>query len=190
MAREKTVDKENAILEAAITVFAERGFWNTPTSLISKTAGVADGTLFTYFATKDDLIHAVYLMIKAEIAEALMTDFNNYHTVHDKMRHIWTSYIKWGVNNPERFKVIQQIKTNYTLDPTIAEQASEAFAAVKQVENESISDGLFNDYPVDYLGALMDNQTNMTIQLISANPQQMAYYLDIGFEILWKGVTR
>jgi len=56
MAREKAADKEKAILEAAVAVFAERGFWNTPTSLISKTAGVADGTLFTYFATKDDLI--------------------------------------------------------------------------------------------------------------------------------------
>lgn len=190
MAREKTVDKENAILEAAITVFAERGFWNTPTSLISKTAGVADGTLFTYFATKDDLIHAVYVTIKAEVAEILMTDFERYPTVKDKFRHIWTGYIQWGVSHPQRFKVMQQIKTNYTLDPKVAAQASEPFAAVEQISHDSIASGLFHDYPVDYLGALMDTQTNMTIELISANPQQMAYYMDIGFEILWKGVTR
>ena len=37
--------------QAAVEVFSERGFWNTPTSLVSKTAGVADGTLFTYFNT-------------------------------------------------------------------------------------------------------------------------------------------
>ena len=38
-------DKRAAILEAATKIFSERGFWNTPTSLISKQAGVAEGTL-------------------------------------------------------------------------------------------------------------------------------------------------
>ena len=59
MARPKSEDKRNAILDAATRVFAECGLTAAPTSEISRRAGVADGPLFTYFKTKDDLINAV-----------------------------------------------------------------------------------------------------------------------------------
>ena len=49
MARPKSEDKRNAILDAATRVFAERGLTAAPTSEISKQAGVAEETLFTYF---------------------------------------------------------------------------------------------------------------------------------------------
>ena len=190
MAREKVADKEKAIVEAAISVFAERGFWNTPTSMISKTAGVADGTLFTYFATKDDLIHAVYLTIKRELAEMLMAGFETYDSFEGKMRHIWNGYIEWGVTHPERFKVMQQIHTNYNVSPDVAAEGLEPFAAIQQIAQTSIASGLIHDYPVAYLAALMDSQTAMTVQFISANREQMRYYMDMGFEILWNGVTK
>jgi AcrR family transcriptional regulator len=59
VARPKSDDKRNAILYAATRVFAERGLTAAPTSEISKQAGVAEGTLLTYFKTKDDLMNAV-----------------------------------------------------------------------------------------------------------------------------------
>lgn len=188
MAREKVLDKEKAIIEAAISVFAERGFWNTPTSLISKTAGIADGTLFTYFATKDELIQAVYLTIKKEVAERLMSEFDQQPTMRDKMRHIWTHYIGWGTANSERFKVIEQISHSYALPEDVAVQALEPFKLIEQVVQESIANGLIRDYPMDYLAALMDSQIVTTIEFIRMHPEQAAAYMDAGFEILWRGV--
>jgi AcrR family transcriptional regulator len=75
MARPKSEDKRNAILDAATRVFAERGLTAAPTSEISKQAGVAEGTLFTYFKTKDDLMNALYREIKLELADAMMSGF-------------------------------------------------------------------------------------------------------------------
>ena len=60
MARPKSEDKRNPILE-------------TPTSEISKQAGLAEGALFAYFKTKDDLINALYHQIKLELADAMMS---------------------------------------------------------------------------------------------------------------------
>jgi AcrR family transcriptional regulator len=51
-------NKENtkrAILRAALELFAEKGFYNTTTKAISRKAGIAEGTLFNYFETKEDL---------------------------------------------------------------------------------------------------------------------------------------
>ena len=75
MARPKSEDKRNGILDAATHVFAERGLTAAPTSEISEQAGVAEGTLFTYFNTKDGLINALCREIKLELADAMMSDF-------------------------------------------------------------------------------------------------------------------
>ncbi len=51
-------NKENtkrAILREALKLFAEKGFYRTTTKAISKRAGIAEGTLFNYFQTKEDL---------------------------------------------------------------------------------------------------------------------------------------
>jgi AcrR family transcriptional regulator len=73
VARPRSEDKRNAILNAATRVFAERGLTAAPTSEISKEAGVAEGTLFTYFRTKDDLMNSLYQEIKLEVADAMMS---------------------------------------------------------------------------------------------------------------------
>lgn len=50
--KEKT---KQAILAAALKLFAGKGFYNTSTRAISRKAGIAEGTLFNYFETKEDL---------------------------------------------------------------------------------------------------------------------------------------
>ena len=74
MAKPKSEDKRNAILSAAIQVFAERGL-GAPTAAITSAAGIAEGSLFTYFKTKDELINALYRELKLELADAMMSGF-------------------------------------------------------------------------------------------------------------------
>lgn len=50
--KEKT---RQAILRAALQLFASQGFYHTTTKAISRKAGIAEGTLFNYFRTKEDL---------------------------------------------------------------------------------------------------------------------------------------
>src|SRR5208282_5089175 len=63
--KEKT---KQAILAAALKLFAEKGFHNTSTRAISRKAGIAEGTLFNYFETKEDL--ALYFF-EREIDEVI-----------------------------------------------------------------------------------------------------------------------
>lgn len=49
-------DKYQRILDAAVEVIAERGYFNSPVSAIAKRAGVADGTIYLYFKSKDDVL--------------------------------------------------------------------------------------------------------------------------------------
>src|SRR3954467_11922430 len=53
-------DKRAAILRAAIEVFAERGFFNAQVADVARAAGVAAGTVYLYFRSKDDLLVSIF----------------------------------------------------------------------------------------------------------------------------------
>ena len=52
--------KRERILDAAIKVFAAEGFYNAKVSQIAHEAGVADGTIYLYFKSKDDLLISLF----------------------------------------------------------------------------------------------------------------------------------
>ncbi len=53
-------DKRERILRAATKVFARKGFYATKVSEVAKAAGVADGTIYLYFKSKDDLLVSLF----------------------------------------------------------------------------------------------------------------------------------
>ena len=53
-------ERRSAILEAAIDTFAERGFHHARVSDVARKAGVADGTIYLYFKSKDDLLISLF----------------------------------------------------------------------------------------------------------------------------------
>jgi TetR/AcrR family fatty acid metabolism transcriptional regulator len=53
-------DKREAILRAAIKVFADYGYYNSKVSDIAGEAGIADGTVYLYFKSKDEILHSVF----------------------------------------------------------------------------------------------------------------------------------
>jgi TetR/AcrR family fatty acid metabolism transcriptional regulator len=71
------VDKHERILRAAVRVFARKGFYATRVSEIAKAAGVADGTIYLYFKSKDDVLVSIFethirrlIVILREVAAA------------------------------------------------------------------------------------------------------------------------
>jgi TetR/AcrR family fatty acid metabolism transcriptional regulator len=63
-------DKREAILRAGIKVFARKGYFNSKVADIAGEAGIADGTVYLYFKSKDEILHSIFDRAMAEfIAE-------------------------------------------------------------------------------------------------------------------------
>lgn len=60
IAANPTTDKRERILEAAVQVFAQRGFFQARVADIAREAGVADGTIYLYFKSKDDILISLF----------------------------------------------------------------------------------------------------------------------------------
>ena len=67
-------DKRRRILDAALRVFADRGYHGTAVPEVAEAAKVSTGTLYHYFATKERLVNEVYRDAKTRLAAALLGD--------------------------------------------------------------------------------------------------------------------
>src|SRR3954447_13226844 len=58
--RSPVADKREAILRAATRVFARNGYFNSKVADIASAAGVADGTVYLYFKSKEEILHSIF----------------------------------------------------------------------------------------------------------------------------------
>ena len=68
-ARAVVMDKREAILRAAIKVFARNGYFYSKVSDIAGEAGIADGTVYLYFKSKDEILHSIFDRAMAEFID-------------------------------------------------------------------------------------------------------------------------
>ena len=191
MARPKSEDKRNAILNAATRLFAERGLAAAPTSEISNWAGVAEGTLFTYSRTKDVLINSLYQEIKLELADAMMSDFPRKKNVRTRLRHVWERYVNWGIANPEQRKVLAQLQVSEVLTKESRDAGSAPFVEFQTMIRDAIEQRIFrNDLPVELISKSLAALVEATIDLTVSNPSKAKNYRDSGFQMFWAGITR
>src|ERR1700732_3611180 len=191
MARPKSEDKRNAILEAATRLFAERGLAAAPTSEISNWAGVAEGTLFTYFRTKDDLINSLYREIKLELADAMMSDFPRKKNVRTRLRHVWDRYVKWGIANPKQRKVLAQLQVSEILTKESKDAGGAPFVEFQAMIRDAMEQRRFrNDLPAELISKSLAALVEATIELTLSNPSKATKYRDSGFQMFWAGVTK
>ncbi len=87
-AKKKKNGKYNRILEAAVKVFAEQGFFQSTVSKIAREAGVADGTIYLYFDNKEDILTQFYSYKTKQVFERFHKVVDEAETSGDKLKSL------------------------------------------------------------------------------------------------------
>ena len=126
-------DKKEAILKSTLKLIKENGFHGTPISMIAKHAGVASGTIYHYFPSKDAIIIALHHKIKSQMTDAM---FKNSDTGKDFKKQFfdgWISLCKYFINNPNALFFHEQFN-------------SSPYAKIVAKKNAKGSLGRFNEF--------------------------------------------
>ena len=100
--RDKNPEKRVRILDAALKVFATRGFYNAKVSEVAREAGVADGTIYLYFESKDALLIALFEdRMQRIIARANDELSRSEGSVLDKIRQAIALHLSLVVDDPD-----------------------------------------------------------------------------------------
>lgn len=186
------MNKKELIISAALNMFVDNGFHGTATSKIAQQAGVATGTLFQYFKTKDELVIALYIYIKEELIDFIKENTATTKNIKEEMKSQILSSLFWALDNPTKFRYIQQFHTS----PYIGEVEKEILD--KQVEphfkliQKGIEQGVIKSLPVDLIYSLISNQVFGLYQYITSNnlsKTEQHETIQTTFEMLWDMIT-
>jgi TetR/AcrR family fatty acid metabolism transcriptional regulator len=81
-------DKREAILRAATRVFARNGYFNSKVADIAKAAGVADGTVYLYFKSKEEILHSIFDVAMEEAISEGRKEIEPIQDPREKLRRI------------------------------------------------------------------------------------------------------
>ena len=188
MARPLSDDKRTAILEAAAEVVAGLGV-SAPTAKIARAAGVAEGTVFTYFATKDELLNQLYLEIKTDLRDAMMTGYPSGKSLAHRSRHVWDRYIGWGSSHPLKRRAARQLAVSDRITEENRKVIGEAFGEFNALMRECAHGGALKGLSTAFASAVLSAIAETTMEFIAREPTRAGLYTDAGFQAFWKAVT-
>jgi AcrR family transcriptional regulator len=188
MARPLSENRRASLLDAAIKVFAEHGL-SAPTALISKTAEVSEGSFFTYFKTKDDLINTLYREIRLDLSYAVLDGFPRRASVRKRLEHLWTGYVSWGVANPPARRALKHLSISAAIAPAVRAEGGVLFAEVARLQQDAVEQRKLVQLPPVMAAQGLKALAEMTMDLIESEPAQAEQLMAIGFRMLWGALT-
>jgi TetR/AcrR family fatty acid metabolism transcriptional regulator len=106
-AKRRTDDKRQRILDAAVQVFARKGFFASRISDIATAAGIADGTVYLYFESKDNILIKLFDEVMGEHIEAARQEANRVVDAAAQLRVIADHHLGLLGRNPDLAVVFQ-----------------------------------------------------------------------------------
>jgi AcrR family transcriptional regulator len=103
------MDRAAAVRSALRTLVARHGFHGASMTAVASQAGVATGTAYTHYASKDELVLAAYCETKAQLAAAAMADLDAGSEADARFRGIWLATYRHLKANPDHARFLLQV---------------------------------------------------------------------------------
>jgi AcrR family transcriptional regulator len=158
MARPLSEEKRQALLNSAAECVASFGT-GASTAKIAKAAGVSEGTLFTYFPTKDDLLNQLFLEIETNLTETMLAPYPADASARDRLCAVWNRLIDWGL----------------------------AHATARSMVEECLAGHAAPDRITFYIDTILFDLADISINAVTARPKESDTIRQAGFDLFWKG---
>src|SRR5215472_295888 len=138
-------DKPHQIIEAAIRVFARKGYWSSRVSDVAREAGIAAGTIYLYFTTKEEILTTLFREKMAGFVSTVWREIAVEHDAVAKLRRLVHLHFEILEQHPELAEVVQvelRQGQKFFRGPATQEIAS-YFALIASVLEEGVAAGLF-----------------------------------------------
>ncbi len=190
MVRQLSPEKREAILNSALKLLVSQGLKNTSTADISKAAGMAAGTLFLYFPTKQALLDELALKIAKEQSDAIQSLLDASLPARDTFATIWHGSIHWFLEHREAYQYAQQTREIGVLSDEAVQKSGAFFSYYYAAIQKGHAESSLKPYPLDLIGSFLyyDLMAAMTSLQAQPDPGNQEEIIQQGFEIFWDGI--
>lgn len=186
------MDKRDEIIRAAIELIAEHGFHGAPMAKVAAEAGVAAGTIYRYFESKDDLIRATHAHVEAQLLAVLRAGYPAAASARERFLHIGTALVGYFIGAPREFRFLSQF---YDSPYGVDHRREKLLGAGEQnlvlgLLREALAEGLVKQLPLPILlaltfGPLVDICRDHTLDFIALDDRLIAQVV----AACWDGIS-
>jgi TetR/AcrR family transcriptional regulator, multidrug resistance operon repressor len=164
-AMEHLADKKRAILESTLELVKENGFHGTPMSMVAKEAGVAAGTIYHYFESKEHLICELYKYVMAQGISVLQISDNKTQTYKERFFSLWMGLYNFYTSNPNVLRFWEQFVNSPYNNRKAAGEHDELHKQLFSFFEEGIKEGHLRAVNPEVLGLLVHGSSISTAKV-------------------------
>lgn len=176
-------DRAAAVRAAFRRLVADRGFHGASMSAVAREAGVATGTAYLYYASKNELMFAAYLEAKRDLGRAALVNFDHTVPPSDQFRRLWLNVHDHMSEDPSRARFLVQVDSSPF--------AEEAHARVLEAELDELSSGrVMMDELIDLPPLVIyDLAVGPILRLTAAERKVQPAELERLIDACWRAIT-
>jgi AcrR family transcriptional regulator len=134
-------EKRRLILDAAVRVFAGKGYHTSRVGDIAEEAGVAHGLLYHYFASKEELLETVFRETWSELLEAFARVEESDEPASEQLRQVAAILLRSWRRDPDLVRVlVREVGRSQTL-PSRVEEIQQVFRAIERIVERGQASG-------------------------------------------------
>jgi AcrR family transcriptional regulator len=152
---EASDEKREAILDAALDLFSERGFYGTAVPPLAEKAKVATGSIYRYFENKEAIVNALYRREKQLLGKALLEAFPFDAPPRDQFHFFWTAAMKYARRHPKGLAFLELHHHQSYLDESCRALEAEILAPAYAFFAMTAEKKVTKAYPPVVLGSIV-----------------------------------
>ncbi|MEW5792619.1 MAG: TetR/AcrR family transcriptional regulator [Pseudomonadota bacterium] len=187
-----TGDTRQQVLDTALTLFTERGYFNTSVHDIARASKVSIGSIYHHFQDKEGIARALYRGLMERMEHELAAISEGHASAHDRCRAIVALLFELAEREPQTMAFMLYAKHREFLPNERPVCSSKPFETMRAIVAEGIRHGEICDTdPVVAATCLFGGPIRMiTMRLDRILPEPLPHYLDAVWHCAWRAVAR
>jgi AcrR family transcriptional regulator len=184
------VTKREQILNKSLQLFAEKGIQATPMSLIVAESGVATGTIYHHFKSKQEIIEALYLDFKIELGKAFHHSHKQEETSFEQFKGIWRGVFNFYLNQPLKFRFSQQVTHSHYIDEELKKEGLNHYQVFFDFFKAGMKRGEFVQMDLQLALELIHSSVVCLAKLqLEEKIDQLETSIQEAMQFAWRGIT-
>jgi AcrR family transcriptional regulator len=189
-----TGDKRRVLLDAAVRVFARKGYHQARVGDIAEEAGVAHGLLYHYFSSKEEVLETIFRDTWTDLLAAVREVEASGEPAREQLRRVAAILLRAWRRDPDLVRVlVREVTRSAEVGKRVAE-IGDAFAAIERIVRRGQADGAFREEldprlaSVVFYGALEEVLTGWVLELLPDGDAEVARAEETVVEIVAGGL--
>jgi TetR/AcrR family transcriptional regulator, fatty acid metabolism regulator protein len=190
-----TTDKRRLLLEAAVRVFARRGFHAARVGDIAEEAGVAHGLLYHYFSSKEEVLETIFRETWADLLAAVRDVEESGEPAQEQLRQVAAILLRSWRRDPDLVRVlVRGVARSSELDRRVGD-VGDAFVAIERIVRRGQEAGELRPEldarltSVIFYGAIEELLTGWVLELLPDSDEDVARAEQTVVEIVSGGLA-